>query len=112
MDKKQLIETLEKRYEILINARADYYEAHKAVVDLRTVVKKETAKLYANGKVEGKNQKERDAFVVQKVSEWTDHLEIVEEESALAQLALEIAQDNISCIRETIRIFELVSVEL
>ena len=111
MDKKEFVGILEVRAENLMDVLREREDKRERFTYAKQMLNERTAQKIRNG-LEGKNQAERDAYLVGKTAEDIEIANIAEKEYKSACLEVEIAELRLKTHRDRLRVAELETEEL
>lgn len=110
MDLQQLENELEMAYTLYGNASEDYRMAAEATRVFQYDLNKDILNAYAEGRISGKNQTERDAAEYTLFGTSFEELEVLKHNEAEAYIEKEVAEIKVKFLHDLIRVKELAQI--
>lgn len=107
MDKKELVEQVNKAFDHLKDRRDNLFTASENVIGAKLSLELAKAGALLSGKIDGKNAEIRDAQVAALVKLETENVKLYEMNERASRFQYEIAQLELERVKMLLRILEL-----
>lgn len=101
------LETIEKTFAELAEARQAFADIYLSRGNVQSTINQKKAHLILSKKIDGKNEKERDAQIYSMLKPEMEELELVESRAIMVETRLKIAKDTVRALELIAELYKL-----